>query len=214
MIQQETFLTVADNSGAKRLQCIRVLGSNRRYAHVGDVIVAAAAGHPWPATVRILRLGELVEQPLGIGVEPVFIEQDTDIPPGLTFIFRFAHPGRLEQEQALEVFVFLEWTVKCVGSLPQVKHASDARVGVGDVRSERIGVQPVETLLSALMRKLHQIRQSEHGVPGWVGCDLYGERLVLERIRLVSGDQFLELEFLRTLVANRQWERLGDEDAA
>ena len=41
MIQQETFLTVADNSGAKRLQCIRVLGSNRRYAHVGDVIVAA-----------------------------------------------------------------------------------------------------------------------------------------------------------------------------
>ena len=39
MIQQETFLTGADNSGAKRLQCIRVLGSNRRYAHVGDVIV-------------------------------------------------------------------------------------------------------------------------------------------------------------------------------
>jgi len=29
MIQQETYLTVADNSGAKRLQCIRVLGSNR-----------------------------------------------------------------------------------------------------------------------------------------------------------------------------------------
>ena len=32
MIQQETFLTVADNSGAKRIQCIRVLGTNRRYA--------------------------------------------------------------------------------------------------------------------------------------------------------------------------------------
>ena len=41
MIQQETFLTVADNSGAKRWQCIRGLGSNRRYAHVGDVIVAS-----------------------------------------------------------------------------------------------------------------------------------------------------------------------------
>ena len=39
MIQQETFLTVADNSGAKRLQCIRVLGSNRRYAHVGDCLL-------------------------------------------------------------------------------------------------------------------------------------------------------------------------------
>ena len=41
MIQPQTCLRVADNSGAKRLQCIRVLGSNRRYAHVGDVIVAS-----------------------------------------------------------------------------------------------------------------------------------------------------------------------------
>ena len=46
MIQQETYLTVADNSGAKRLQCIRVLGSNRRYAHVGDVIVATVKDAP------------------------------------------------------------------------------------------------------------------------------------------------------------------------
>ena len=44
MIQQETFLNVADNSGAKRIQCIRVLGTNRRYAHVGDVIVAGFDG--------------------------------------------------------------------------------------------------------------------------------------------------------------------------
>ena len=41
MIQQETYLNVADNSGARRIQCIRVLGGNRRYARVGDVIVAA-----------------------------------------------------------------------------------------------------------------------------------------------------------------------------
>jgi large subunit ribosomal protein L14 len=41
MIQQETRLAVADNSGAKELLCIRVLGgSRRRYAHVGDTIVA------------------------------------------------------------------------------------------------------------------------------------------------------------------------------
>jgi large subunit ribosomal protein L14 len=39
MIQMETVLTVADNSGAKRVQCIKVLGgSKRRYAGVGDVI--------------------------------------------------------------------------------------------------------------------------------------------------------------------------------
>lgn len=42
MIQQESRLKVADNTGAKEILCIRVLGgSKRRYAHVGDVIVAA-----------------------------------------------------------------------------------------------------------------------------------------------------------------------------
>ncbi len=41
MIQQESRLVVADNSGAKEILCIRVLGgSTRRYANVGDVIVA------------------------------------------------------------------------------------------------------------------------------------------------------------------------------
>jgi large subunit ribosomal protein L14 len=40
MIQQQTRLTCADNTGARELMCIRVLGgSNRRYASVGDVIV-------------------------------------------------------------------------------------------------------------------------------------------------------------------------------
>jgi large subunit ribosomal protein L14 len=42
MIQQETNLDVADNSGARRVQCIKVLGgSKRRYAHVGDIIVVS-----------------------------------------------------------------------------------------------------------------------------------------------------------------------------
>ena len=41
MIQQESILRIADNSGAKSALCIRVLGgSRRRYARVGDVIVA------------------------------------------------------------------------------------------------------------------------------------------------------------------------------
>lgn len=40
MIQQETYLNVADNSGARKLMCIRVLGGNRRYAGVGDIIIA------------------------------------------------------------------------------------------------------------------------------------------------------------------------------
>jgi large subunit ribosomal protein L14 len=42
MIQQESTLTVADNSGARKVLCIRVLGgTRRRYASVGDVIVVA-----------------------------------------------------------------------------------------------------------------------------------------------------------------------------
>jgi large subunit ribosomal protein L14 len=42
MIQVESVLDVADNSGAKKAQCIRVLGgSHRRYAHIGDVVVVS-----------------------------------------------------------------------------------------------------------------------------------------------------------------------------
>ena len=42
MIQQQTYLKVADNTGAKELMCIRVLGgTGRRYANIGDVIVCA-----------------------------------------------------------------------------------------------------------------------------------------------------------------------------
>ena len=42
MVQQESRLKVADNTGAKELLCIRVMGgSTRRYAQIGDVIVAS-----------------------------------------------------------------------------------------------------------------------------------------------------------------------------
>ncbi len=42
MVQQQTYLKVADNTGAKELLCIRVLGgTGRRYANVGDIIVAS-----------------------------------------------------------------------------------------------------------------------------------------------------------------------------
>lgn len=41
MIQPQTLLNVADNSGARKLMCIRIVGaSNQRYAHIGNVIVA------------------------------------------------------------------------------------------------------------------------------------------------------------------------------
>ena len=42
MIQQESYLKVADNTGAKEIKCIRVLGGSRRkYGNIGDVIVAS-----------------------------------------------------------------------------------------------------------------------------------------------------------------------------
>lgn len=42
MIQQQSFMKVADNTGAKELMCIRVLGGTaRRYANIGDVVVAS-----------------------------------------------------------------------------------------------------------------------------------------------------------------------------
>lgn len=41
MIQPQTYLNVADNSGARKLMCIQILGaSNRKYAHIGDIIIA------------------------------------------------------------------------------------------------------------------------------------------------------------------------------
>jgi len=53
MIQQESRLKVTDNSGAKEILCIRVLGgTGRRYAHVGDVIVATVKDANSTGTVK------------------------------------------------------------------------------------------------------------------------------------------------------------------
>ena len=39
MIQPQTYLTIADNTGARKIMCIRILGGNRKYASLGDVII-------------------------------------------------------------------------------------------------------------------------------------------------------------------------------
>lgn len=39
MIQTQTYLNIADNSGAKKIMCIRILGGNKKYANIGDVII-------------------------------------------------------------------------------------------------------------------------------------------------------------------------------
>lgn len=40
MIYPQTILTVADNTGAKKVMCIRILGGNKKYAEIGDTIIA------------------------------------------------------------------------------------------------------------------------------------------------------------------------------
>ena len=59
MIQQQTLMNVADNTGAKVLMCIRVLGgSGRRYANIGDVVVCAVKKAAPNGTVK---KGEVVK---------------------------------------------------------------------------------------------------------------------------------------------------------
>ena len=59
MIQQESFLKVADNTGAKEIKCIRVLGgSKRKYGNIGDVIVASVRKSQPGGTVK---KGEVVK---------------------------------------------------------------------------------------------------------------------------------------------------------
>lgn len=53
MIQMQTYLKVADNTGAKELMCIRVLGgTRRRYANIGDVVVASVKKQHQAALLR------------------------------------------------------------------------------------------------------------------------------------------------------------------
>lgn len=58
MIQQESYLKVADNTGAKEIMCIRVLGgSGKRYANIGDVIVATVKK---AAPDGVVKKGEVI----------------------------------------------------------------------------------------------------------------------------------------------------------
>jgi len=77
MIQQESFLKVADNTGAKEIKCIRVLGgTGRRYAGVGDVIVASVRKAAPASTVKkgevvravIVRTAKDIHRPDGTHV--------------------------------------------------------------------------------------------------------------------------------------------------
>ena len=59
MVQMQTYLKVADNTGAKELMCIRVLGGSRkRYANIGDIVVCAVKK---AAPGGVVKKGEVVK---------------------------------------------------------------------------------------------------------------------------------------------------------
>ena len=70
MIQEQTMMVVADNSGAKRAMCFRILGQRKRYAHLGDVVrVAIKEATPSSAikkgqvcTAVIVRTGQPIRR--------------------------------------------------------------------------------------------------------------------------------------------------------
>lgn len=76
MIQPQTYLTVADNTGAKKIMCIRVLGNNRKYAGVGDIIIGVVKDAlPNMAVKRsnivravIVRTKKTIKRPDGMAV--------------------------------------------------------------------------------------------------------------------------------------------------
>lgn len=75
MIQTETVLNVADNSGAKKVLCIRVLGgTRRRYAHIGDVITVTVKEAIPHAKVK---KGDVMRAVVVRTVQPVRRMEDT-----------------------------------------------------------------------------------------------------------------------------------------
>ncbi|MBT3834954.1 50S ribosomal protein L14 [Candidatus Peribacteria bacterium] len=77
MVQPQTILAVADNTGAKRVQCIKVLGgSKRRYAGIGDIIVVAVKNAAPRGTVKkkavekavIVRTKKITKRKDGSGI--------------------------------------------------------------------------------------------------------------------------------------------------
>ena len=77
MVQQQTYLKVADNTGATELLCIRVLGgSGRRYANIGDVVVASVKK---AAPGGVVKKGDVVKAVVVRSVKGIRREDGTYI---------------------------------------------------------------------------------------------------------------------------------------
>ena len=93
MVQMQTYLNVADNSGAKRVQCIKVLGGSHRYvAGVGDIIVVAVKDALPNGAIKkgdVLKAGRAL-----LVAEGHMVEDYASILDNLLSIFVFIHGWR------------------------------------------------------------------------------------------------------------------------
>ena len=93
MIQQQSYLKVADNTGAKELMCIRVLGgTGRRYANIGDVVVASVKK---AAPGGVVKKGDVVKACLLYTSGPVPLPTEKQI----ITILRAVHKYKDSREQ-------------------------------------------------------------------------------------------------------------------
>ena len=83
MIQAQSYLTVADNSGAKQVMCIKVLGgSKKRYARIGDLIVVAVKDALPPSAARKGATGSSVKKGDVVKAVVVRTTKETKRPDG------------------------------------------------------------------------------------------------------------------------------------
>ncbi len=178
-----------------------------------DKFVRATAGEPGPGSVDELIRRQFLQSGANLAVHPVVFKQVADIAAGLALLFRFQQPGSFLDHQRLQVLIFLERTVERVGPAPLFEDPFDLGITVGDVLGQGVGIQPIERLLIAFVRKLHQVGQGEDRVPGRIAGDLDRQTFLDQRIGLDRFGHSFEIKFASLIAANRQRQRFLDKHA-
>ena len=175
MIQQQSYLKVADNTGAKEIMCIRVLGgSKRRYANIGDVIVASVKKAAPGGTVKkgdvvkavVVRSAKGLRRNDGTYIRfdenaAVIIREDKN--PRGTRIF-----GPVARELRDKDYTFITKTLSSVASraftiTPDNPRALTAEEYADTLESFGVTATPEESIETALRRGMQYAK--ENNVP-------------------------------------------------
>ena len=169
-----------------------------------DVVRGRSAREPRPASVAVARKAQLLDAARLLVLEPILSEEIAKARTRGGLVLRLAHPWRLLERDRLEVFVRLKRTLQRLRArcLPFVEHRADSRIGVRDVRPERVRVVAAERLLAALVRELHEVGKRQHRVPRRTRHGAHREVLMADRIGTLARDEVLELERLRRVPAH------------